>query len=100
MSWRTKYVLALLPAIATLGGWQLDVHLFDSFGCQGDIKHLQPCLAGTLDLRPWFGLGLFWLPLASLLSIPLSAGLVTKVALAHWKTGGVRRNSERAGGDS
>lgn len=100
MSWGTKYLLASLPAVVTLGGWQLALHLFDSLGCQGDIKHLQPCLAGALDLRPWFGLGLFWFPLASLLTFPLSVGLVTKVALAHWKGSRVGSNSEHSDADS
>jgi hypothetical protein len=86
MYWEFKYLIALTPILVTVGGWQLAVHVFEGLGCQGDIKHLQPCLIGTIDLRPWFGIGLFWFPLASFVATPLSVGWLTKVAITHRKS--------------
>jgi hypothetical protein len=67
MSWPRKYFMALLPAVVTVGGWQAIWLVFNLFGCHGDIKHMQPCFAGPIDLLPLMAFGLFWLPLASAL---------------------------------
>jgi len=69
-----KYVLALLPAVLTLGGWQAAVWAFDYFGCTGNIKDLQPCFAGGLDVNVAIGIGLFWCQILSWICVPVSIG--------------------------
>jgi len=77
-----RYLVALLPIVLKLGGWQLSVFLFEHLGCQVDIKHMKPCFAGGIDLLPMLGVGLFWFSLASLVTGPISFALVVKV-IAH-----------------
>jgi hypothetical protein len=81
-----RYLAALLPIVLTLGGWQLSVFLFEHLGCQGDIKHMKPCFAGGIDLLPVLGVGQFWLPLASLVTGPISFALVVKVIVHNAAT--------------
>jgi hypothetical protein len=69
-----KYLLALLPAILTVGGWQAAVWAFDYFGCAGDIKHLQPCFAGGVDIMSAVGFGLFWCQILTWICVPISGG--------------------------
>ena len=83
MYWSMRYALALLPAAITLGGWQLAIWSFGYFGCHGDIKHLATCHAGAFNLLPWLGLGLFWCPLLSFLTVPVSAWLLIYVGATH-----------------
>lgn len=83
MSWPRRYLVALLPAAATVGGWQVAQWAFEYFGCQGDIKHMRPCLVGPVDLLPLMGLGLFWLPIASLLTVPISIWMLIMTAAKH-----------------
>jgi len=83
MLWTIRYVLALIPAALTLGGWQLAVAAYDFFGCQGNLKNLAPCYAGTINLLPWLGIGLFWLPLLSYVTVPVSVWLLINVGARH-----------------
>ena len=79
-----RYALAMLPSLVTVGGWQLAIGAYDYFGCQGSIKSLQPCFAGPVDLLPWLGLGLFWLPLLAFVAVPASALLLVLVGVRHY----------------
>src|SRR5512133_3992518 len=72
----TKYFFALFPAILTVGGWQLAVWAYGYYGCEGNIKTLQPCLAGAVNLLPALGLGLFWCQILTWICGPISLGLV------------------------
>ena len=83
MSWPRKYLLALLPAAITVGLWQLAWLAFNVFGCHGDIKHMQHCLAGPINLLPFMGFGLFWMQLASLITVPVSALMLLFVGARH-----------------
>jgi len=83
MSWSTRYALALIPTAITLGGWQLAVWAFGYLGCQGNIKELAPCHAGSFNLLPWLGIGLFWCPLLSFLTVPVSALFLIYVGATH-----------------
>jgi len=69
-----EYVLALLPAILTVGGWQAAVWAYDYFGCAGDGSYLQPCLAGGVNITPALGIGLFWCQLLTWICVPISGG--------------------------
>jgi hypothetical protein len=79
MSFRTQYLLAMLPAIVTVGGWQLAVWAYKYFGCQGSLKNLQSCFVGDADLLPFLGLGLFWCWLLMWLAVPGSFWLLIEV---------------------
>ena len=83
MSWPRKYFVALLPAALTVGGWQVASLAFNFFGCQGNIKSLQPCFAGPVDLVPFMGFGLFWLQLASFLTVPVSIWMLISTGAKH-----------------
>ena len=83
MSWPHKYILALLPAAITVGLWQLAWLAFNAFDCHGDIKHMQHCYAGPLNLLPFIEFGLFWMPLASLITGPASALMLLVVGARH-----------------
>lgn len=72
----TKYFFALLPAIFTVGGWQLAVLAYEYYGCEGNIKALQPCLVGGINLLPALGFGLFWCQILAWVFGPISLGLV------------------------
>ena len=69
-----QYLLALLPALITVGGWQAAAWAFDYFGCSRNIKNLQPCFAGGVDIVPAIGLGLFWCQMLSWICVPISGG--------------------------
>jgi hypothetical protein len=69
-----RYLLALLPALLTVGGWQAATWAFDYFGCAGNIKDLQPCFAGGVDIMPGIGFGLFWCQVLSWICVPISGG--------------------------
>ena len=83
MAWHRKYLLALLPAAITVGGWQTALVAWDFFGCQGNLKTIQPCFAGTIDLMPFMGLGLFWLQLASYVTVPVSIWMLISTGAQH-----------------
>ena len=83
MFWSRKYFLALLPAAITVGVWQLTWVAFNVFGCHGDIKHMRHCFAGPIDLLPFMELGLFWMQLASLIAVPVSALMLLFVGVRH-----------------
>ena len=83
MSYPRKYLLALLPAAITVGLWQLAWLAFNVFGCDGDIKHMQYCFAGPINLLPFMGFGLFWMQLASLITVPVSALMPLFVGSRH-----------------
>jgi hypothetical protein len=93
VTWGWRYLLALLPAAVTLGGWQLALFGFYFFGCQGDIKHMKPCFAGGVGLLPFMGIGLFWFPLLSFMTVPASVGLLTSVAIQQAKSKNARNES-------
>jgi hypothetical protein len=74
-----QYLLALLPAFLTVGGWQAAAWAVDYFGCTGSIKDLQPCFAGGVDIMPAIGFGLFWCQMLSWICVPISGGKVLGV---------------------
>lgn len=76
-----KYIIVLLPVTLTLGTWQLATFLFQHFNCQGDIKHMRDCYAGNLNLLPLMEIGLFWAPLLSFVTGPISFALFVKAAV-------------------
>jgi hypothetical protein len=84
-----RYLLAAVPALLTVGGWQLAEWASDYCACGGDIKHPQPCFAAGIDIVPALGLGLFWCKILTSICVPLSAGLLVGVAArqveAAWK---------------
>jgi hypothetical protein len=84
MSWPRKYFLALLPAAITVGGWQAALFAWDFFGCQGNLKNMQPCFAGSISLLPFMGLGLFWLQLASYVTVPVSIWMLISTGAKHF----------------
>jgi hypothetical protein len=83
MSWSTRYILALLPAAVTLSGWQLAVWAYGYFGCQGNLKSLAPCYAGSINLLPWLGIGIFWFQLLCFITVPISAWFLIQVGAKH-----------------
>jgi hypothetical protein len=83
MSWFLRYMLALLPATVTLGGWLLAIWAYEYFDCQGNLKNLAPCSADTIELLPWLGIGLFWCQLLSYITVPVSAWLLFNVGAKH-----------------
>lgn len=74
-----QYLKALLPALVTIGGWQAAAWAFHYVGCTGNIKYLQSCFAGSMDIMPVVGLGLFWCQILSPVCVPISGGLVLGV---------------------
>ena len=85
--WAHRYVLAASPALVTFGGWQLALWAYEHFGCQGNLKYLQPCFAGSINLLPWLGIGLFWCQLLFWVLGPVSAGLILSVAAKQYRAG-------------
>ena len=83
MSWHRQYLLASLPAAITVGVWQLASLAFNVFACHGDIKHLQHCFAGSIDLLPFMVFGLFWMQIASFATVPVSALMLVFVGARH-----------------
>lgn len=83
MSRPRKYLFALLPAAITVGVWQLAWLAFNVFGCHGDIKHMKDCYAGSFNLLPFMEFGLFWMQLASLITVPVSALMLLFVGARH-----------------
>ncbi|MDO9165152.1 MAG: hypothetical protein Q7U13_03510 [Rhodoferax sp.] len=83
MSWPRSYFLALLPAAITVGVWQVAWLAFNVFECHGDIKHMQPCFAGPINLLSFMEFGLFWMQLASLITVPMSALMLIFVGARH-----------------
>jgi len=82
--WLKKYIVALLPAIITVGWWQSAIWAYTYFGCQGNLKNLQPCFAGSINILPFLGFGLFWCYILMFITLPLSFWLVIKmVAKQH-----------------
>jgi hypothetical protein len=75
MKLATRYMLAWIPAVVTVGGWQLAQWAFVHFSCQFHMKSLAPCFAGTLNITPLLGFGLFWLQLLAWVCVPLSVWL-------------------------
>jgi hypothetical protein len=56
----SSYALALLPFLATFGGWQVSVLLARSLGCVVPSKAPQPCLVGSLNVEPLLGAAAWW----------------------------------------
>lgn len=83
MRLRTKYFLALLPAILTVGWWQMAVWAYGHFGCEGNLKSLQPCFAGGVNILPALGFGLFWCQLLAWICAPISLWLLIEVGGRH-----------------
>ncbi|WP_020166803.1 hypothetical protein [Methylotenera versatilis] len=85
MFWLRKYLVALLPAIVIFGGWQSATWAYDYFGCQGNLKNLQPCFVGSVNILPFLGFGLFWCQLLMFVALPLSFWLVIKVVTMQFR---------------
>lgn len=83
MFWHRKYFLATLPAAVTVGVWQLAGLAFNVFGCHGDIKHMQYCFVGPINLLPFIEFGFFWMQLASLITVPASVLMLLVVGARH-----------------
>ena len=82
MSWGIKYSFASLPFIATFGWWQLAAWAYSHFHCQGGLKDLRQCFAGSFDITWFLGIGLFfcqllWVP-AAVLSAVLAIAVFEK----------------------
>jgi hypothetical protein len=92
MQWSTKYLLALLPATVTLGGWQFAVWAYEHFGCTGHLKNLQPCYVGPINILPALGIGLFWCQLLAWIAVPITLWLLIEVGARH--IGSHRRQHE------
>jgi len=88
--WLRQYLVALLPAVITVGGWQLAIWIYDYFGCQGHLKNLQPCFVGSVNILPFLGFGLFWCQLLMFIALPLSFWLVIKVFAKQYKAPNVQ----------
>ena len=73
-----RYVAAALPAVATLGSWQLAEWAYEHFGCRTISKGLVPCFAGATDITALVGIGLFWGKLLSWVAVPLSLWLLVR----------------------
>jgi hypothetical protein len=85
MNWTCRYLLASLPAVVTVGGWQLARWAYNYFGCRSMPKGLEPCFAGSVEITPLVGFGLFWLQLLSWVCIPLAVWLLFAVYATHLK---------------
>jgi hypothetical protein len=81
--WFFRYLIALLPVVVTVGGWKLAVWAYANFSCQGNLKSLEPCFWGSINLTPWIAIGLFWCQLLSWVAAPLSLLLFLNVFLKH-----------------
>lgn len=79
MNTPAKYLLALLPVIIPSSCWLAATLAFDHFGCTGNLKYMQPCYAGSLNLLPFLGFGLFWCQLLLFVTVPWSFWLLLKV---------------------
>jgi hypothetical protein len=77
--WLKKYLVALLPTTITATGWQSAIWAYSYFGCQGNLKNVQPCFAGSLNIIPFLDFGLFWCQLLTFFALPLSSWLAIKV---------------------
>jgi hypothetical protein len=84
--WLKKYVAALLPAIITVGGWQSAIWAYAYFACKGNLKSLQPCFAGSINIVPFLEFGFFWCQLLMFFALPLSFWLVIKVLAKQYRT--------------
>jgi hypothetical protein len=93
MRWTTKYILAVLPASFAASGWQTAVWAYAYFECTGNLKNLQPCYAGMINILPALGFGLFWCQLLTWVTVPISLGLLIEVGARH--IGAYRGNQER-----
>jgi hypothetical protein len=80
--WSAKYLLTSLPFVVTFGWWRLADWAYLYFHCEGGLKDLQPCFAGSLNITPYVGTGLFfggllWVP-AAVLSVVLALSVGEK----------------------
>ncbi len=80
LHWRTRYVLAAAPGAYCGLGWILATIGYGYFGCQGGLKHLHSCFAGTHDLTFLIGYGNF-LMIVFYIGGPLSLWLIFDTAL-------------------
>jgi hypothetical protein len=83
-----RYALAILPVAITGGGWLLATFAFQHFGCTGNIKYMRPCFAGSINLLPFLGFGLFWCQLLLWFAIPWSFWQALKVYASRKGGGG------------
>ena len=81
-----RYALAWLPAVITVGGWQLARWAYEYFACQGSLKSLAPCIVGSVNITPLLGFGLFWLQLLAWVCVPLSVWLTIVAYAKHTNT--------------
>lgn len=78
-----SYVLAWMPAVFTVGGWQLAKWASAHYSCESVVKGLAPCFAGAFNITPLLGFGLFWLQLVAWVCVPLSLWLTIAVYAKH-----------------
>lgn len=76
-----KYLMALLPVCLTLGVWGIAMLLVEQLDCQGGLKHLKPCYLAGIDITSFLGLGLFWAPLLSVVTGPVSFAFLGKAII-------------------
>jgi hypothetical protein len=74
-----------MPVLLMFGGWQLAIWAYEYFGCQGNLKNLEPCFVGSFNLLPWLGIGLFWCHLLLWVFVPISTVLVLNIAWQQYR---------------
>jgi hypothetical protein len=78
-----RVITALAALAGALAGSQLGRWAFATLGCEGDIKHLRPCYWGPFDVSGALGIALFWLPIASVVLVPIVVWIVGKAIQRH-----------------
>ena len=76
LRWRTRYLLALIPAVYTGLGWQFASLTYKSFGCLGGMKNLHDCFVGEIDITALMGYGFFLMIPFTFVAGPLSLWLL------------------------
>ena len=80
---RWRATIAVAVPLFCVAGRQVAFWASEELGCGGDVKHLHACEFAGVDLLPIMGIGLFWLPVLAILSLPVSLWVVGK-AIESW----------------
>jgi hypothetical protein len=83
MKWFVKYILAVLPPVLFYGIWQLADWAYIHYECQGNLKSLESCYAGSHNIIGFLGIGLFWCQILFYPAIVFSGLLLIVVYLEH-----------------
>lgn len=90
MTWLSRYLLSVFPAIYTWGGWRLAVVTYDFLGCRGGVKNVHACIASGLDVTPLVGHGFFLMIPSLLVATPISLWLLLNTSVKQIGSGGVK----------